>query len=120
VGLGVAKNVETELSAAATRIIVDPVPCRPELLLKFETRISPAFSGPPSDWKFRVMKATPYGFKSPFVGTVETICGLGKNERDLLLARKPAGRTAKIAVSKRSDFRFIWLLGFFMIWTSDI
>src|SRR6516165_8206785 len=51
--------------------IVVPVPCRPELLLKFETRTSPARSGPPRG-KPAGTNATPYGFPSPLPESVET------------------------------------------------
>src|SRR6516225_6590879 len=51
--------------------IVEPVPWMPELLLKFETRTSPARSGPPGGNPSGT-NATPYGFPSPLPESVET------------------------------------------------
>ena len=50
--------------------IVTPVPWRFDELLKFETNRSPGASVPPP-LKPVGTKATPYGFTSPFEGTVE-------------------------------------------------
>src|SRR4029077_18493102 len=58
--------------------MVVPVPCLLSLLLKFETKMSPGWRGPPFPLKSCGTKATPYGFWSPFGGTVEIFCGLGK------------------------------------------
>ncbi len=55
----------------ATLTTVVPVPCRLVLSLKLETRMSPGLSRPP-DGNLLGTNATPYGFKSPFAGTVET------------------------------------------------
>jgi hypothetical protein len=50
--------------------MVLPVPCELPPLLKLETKMSPPASIPPGNpWG---TKATPYGFTSPFGGTVET------------------------------------------------
>jgi hypothetical protein len=55
--------------------MVVPVPWRLVELLKLETRMSPAASGPPPGNPLGT-KATPYGFSSPLAGTVETVSGV--------------------------------------------
>src|SRR5215469_5550713 len=65
------KNNDAGLPLCLICTIVVPVPCRPELLLKFETRTSPARSGPPGG-KPTGTNATPYGFPSPLPESVET------------------------------------------------
>ena len=58
--------------------MVVPVPCRLLTALKFETRMSPGLTLPFGNWGGT--NATPYGFTSPFAGTVETLCtGEGRN-----------------------------------------
>ncbi len=52
--------------------MVEPVPCEFLLLLKLETRMSPACSCPPAAMSSGT-NATPYGFTSPFFGIVETV-----------------------------------------------
>src|SRR5579862_7412828 len=54
--------------------MVVPVPCRFELLLKFDTRMLPACNDPPCAIPFGT-NATPYGLTSLFGGTVDTDCG---------------------------------------------
>ena len=66
----VEKRVCVPFGAILTMVV--PVPCRLVLLLKLETRMSPGVSRPP-DGNPLGTNATPYGFTSPFAGTVETV-----------------------------------------------
>src|ERR1700688_557569 len=64
---------------AGTSTIVVPLPWRFVLALKFETRTSPGLIVPPVGNRGGT-KATPYGFKSPLAGTVDTTrTGPGRN-----------------------------------------
>ena len=66
----VEKRVCVPFGAILTMVV--PVPCRLVLLLKLATRMSPGVSRPP-DGNPIGTNATPYGFTSPFAGTVETV-----------------------------------------------
>src|SRR5579871_176911 len=65
------KSVCLPVGERSTMVV--PLPCKfppATLLLKFETRMSPGWSGPPSGNPLGT-KATPYGLRSPLAGTVE-------------------------------------------------
>src|SRR5271155_2023493 len=63
-----------------TSIIVVPVPCTFALSLKLLTSVSPLMSSPTVD----CTTATPYGFTSPFAGTVDANCfGFASVERNV-------------------------------------
>src|SRR6516162_7676963 len=75
--------------------IVVPVPWRPELLLKFETRTSPARSGPPGGNPSGT-NATPYGFPSPLPESVETEI-TGDPEGGMIGELPPSAENADVA-----------------------
>src|ERR1700730_10238081 len=93
---------------AGTSTIVVPLPWRFVLALKFEIRTSPGLIVPPVG-NTGGTKATPYGFKSPLAGTVDTTrTGPGRN--GLSSAFKRAGqstqsRTAVVnGINRRLNF----------------
>ena len=67
----VAFGIPFDVPFGAILTMVVPVPCVLVLLLKLETRMSPGVSRPP-DGNPLGTNATPYGFRSPFAGMVET------------------------------------------------
>jgi hypothetical protein len=62
--------------------IVVPVPSRPLLALKFETSTSPAAMAPPAG-KLAGTNATPYGFKSPSDGIVDSVLLWSESKTEL-------------------------------------
>src|ERR1700686_1613115 len=93
---------------AGTSTIVVPLPWRFVLVLKFETRTSPGLIVPPAG-NTGGTKATPYGFKSPLAGTVDTTrTGPGRN--GLSSAFNTAGQNTQsrtavvIGINRRLNF----------------